>query len=180
MDNYKDLFLLDESLTFLNFGSFGACPKPIFERYQEFQLQLERSPVQFFVKDGMELLQASRVRLGEYLGCEADDLVYVTNPSYAFNTIIKSFPLEKGEEVLTTDLEYGALDRTWKYYADKVGAKYVQQKIQLPIQSKESFLEDFWKGYTDKTKAIFISHITSATGLILPVKEICDEAKKED
>lgn len=174
----KELFLLDPTITFLNFGSFGACPKPVFEKYQKLQLQLERQPVQFIVKDGMTLLQAARVRLAEYLGCDSDDLVYVTNPSYAINTIAKSFPFEKGDEILTTSLEYGALDRAWKYYADRAQAKYVTAEISLPIVSKESFIEEFWKGYSANTKAIFISHITSATGLILPVKEIVDEANK--
>lgn len=178
MENYKDLFLLDQSYTFLNFGSFGACPKPVFEKYQELQLQLERKPVQFIVKDGMELLKEARNKLSNFVGCHMDDIVYVTNPSYAVNTIAKSFPLNAGDEILTTNLEYGACDRTWNYYCRKAGAKYVQQKINLPIESKESFITDFWKGCTDKTKAIFISHITSATGIILPVKEICDEAKK--
>lgn len=178
MENFKDLFLLDKSYTFLNFGSFGACPKPVFEKYQELQLQLERKPVQFIVKDGMELLKDARSKLSDFVGCHMDDIVYVTNPSYAVNTIAKSFPMNAGDEILTTSLEYGACDRTWNYYCRKAGAKYVKQEIRLPIESKESFLTDFWKGCTDRTKAIFISHITSATGIILPVKEICVEAKK--
>lgn len=178
MSSFKPLFLLDPAYTFLNFGSFGACPKPVFEKYQQLQLQLERQPVQFIVKDGIALLNESRRKLADFVGCDADDLVYVTNPSYAVNTIAKSLPLEKGDEILSTDLEYGVCDRTWNYYCEKVGAKYVQQKINLPIQSKEAFIADFWKGYSEKTKAIFISQITSATGIILPVKEICEEAKK--
>jgi isopenicillin-N epimerase len=174
----KEQFLIDPNITFLNFGSFGACPKPVFEKYQQLQLQLEREPVQFIVKDGMKLLAEARERLGDYLGCHKDDVVFVTNPSYAVNTIAKSFPFEKGDEILSTNLEYGALDRTWNYYAEKAGAKYIQQEITLPIQSKEVFIEDFWKGYSENTKAIFISHITSATGLILPVEEIVEEANK--
>lgn len=178
MKTHKELFLVDPDVTFLNFGSFGACPTPIFEKYQYYQFLLERQPVQFFVKDGMELLRNSRIKLANYVNCHPDDLVYVTNPSYAINTIAKSFPFNEGDEILTTDLEYGALDRTWRYYSEKAGAKYITQKINLPLESKEQFIADFWKGYSEKTKAIFISQITSATGLILPVKEICTEAKK--
>lgn len=178
MKALKDLFLVDPHITFLNFGSFGACPKPVFDKYQSLQRELENQPVQFFVKDGMTLLAEARKRLGEYINCHADNVVYVLNPSYAINTIAKSFPLESGDEILTTDLEYGALDRTWDYYCKRKGAKYVKQHITLPVVSKEAFIDAFWKGYTENTKAIFISHITSATGIILPVEEICEEAKK--
>jgi len=171
-------FLLDPSITFLNFGSFGACPKPIFDKYQEIQLEMERDPVRFMVKSGIDKLNQARIELANYVGCQAEDIVYVTNPSYAINTIAKSIRLQKGDEVLSTNLEYGALVRTWDYYCEKAGARFVQQKIQLPIVSKEAFINDFWKGYTSHTKAIFISQITSSTGLILPIKEICIEAKK--
>lgn len=177
MNNLKLHFLLDPTITFLNFGSFGACPKPVFETYQKIQRQLEFEPVQFIVFDGIEALKEARVSLGNYLNCHADDVVYVTNPSYGINTIAKSFPLKNGDEILSTNLEYGAMDRTWNYYCEKAGAKYVRQNIRLPIQNKETFLEEFWSGCSPKTKAIFISHITSATGLILPIEEICQEAK---
>lgn len=178
MNSLKSLFLLDPSITYLNFGSFGACPKPIFEAYQEWQLKLERSPVQFIVNDAIEGLEATRRALGRYVGADYMDLVMVTNPSYAINTIAKSLPLNAGDEILTTNLEYGACDRTWEYYCEKRGATYIKQEISLPIASEEEFLKEFWQGYTDKTKVVFISHITSATGLILPVEAICAEAKK--
>ena len=178
IQDFNDLFLLDPTITYLNFGSFGACPKPIFEKYQEWQLRLEREPVQFIVHDGIEALAGVRQTLGDFVGCDGDDIVLVINPSYAINTIAKSLHLSVGDEVLSTNLEYGACDRTWEYYCEKVGAKYVKQPIELPIQSISSFVEQFWKGYTDKTKAIFICQITSATGIILPVAEICAEAKK--
>lgn len=174
----KEAFLLRKDITFLNFGSFGASPKPVFEAYQQFQLELEYEPVQFIVNRGPELLQESKVRLAEYLTCNADDLVYVTNPTYAVNMVARSLSLKPGDEVLSTNIEYGACDRTWDFYCEEKGAKYIKQPISLPIVSKEAFLSDFRKGFTDQTRVVFISHITSATGLILPVEEICEEAKK--
>ena len=174
----KEAFLLRKDITFLNFGSFGATPKPIFESYQRFQRELEYEPVQFIVNKGPEYLKESRVRLAEFLTCEPDDLVYVPNPTFAVNIVARSLDLKDGDEVLTTNIEYGACDRTWEFYCAEKGAKYVKQAISLPIQTKEAFLDDFWKGFTEKTRMVFISQITSATGLILPVKEICDEAKK--
>ena len=176
-DHLKAQFLLNPGVTYLNFGSFGACPKPIFEDYQKWQLELERDPVQFMTVNGPCYLKASREALAKYIDCDADDVVYVTNPSYGINIIAKSLQLKAGEEILSTNLEYGALDRTWNYYCKKAGAKYVRQEISLPLVSKEQFIEDFFRGLTDKTKAIYISHITSATALMFPVKEICDMAK---
>ena len=180
MKNFQDQFLLNPAITFLNFGSFGATPKPIFENYQHWQRVLEAEPVQFIAFDGINYLAASRAALAKYIGCaDQDDLVYVTNPSFAVNLIAKNFPLKAGDEILTTDIEYGACDRTWNFYCEKAGATYRRQKINLPITTKEKFITDFFEGVTANTKAIFISQITSSTGLIFPVKEVCEIAKSK-
>ncbi len=179
MSNIKSQFLLRDDVTFLNFGSFGACPKPIFERYQQYQLELEQEPVQFITVTGLQYLKQSREALAAYINCPADDVVYVTNPSYAVNIIAKSFNLQKDDEILTTNLEYGACDRAWNYYCKKVGAKYIRQPITLPIPSKEDLINEFFKGLTSKTKLVFISHLTSSTGLRMPVEEICAIAKQK-
>lgn len=178
MHNLKQYFLLRNDITFLNFGSFGACVRPVFERYQQYQLELEVEPVQFITVTGPKYLEASRKALSQYINCHQDDVVYVTNPSYAVNTIAKSLQLKEGDEVLTTDLEYGACDRTWNYYCTKAGAVYKRQHITLPLTSKEHFVEEFFKGFTSKTKLIFLSHLTSSTGLRLPVEEIVAKAKE--
>jgi isopenicillin-N epimerase len=179
MDNahLRSQFLIRNDITYLNFGAFGACPKPVFEDYQKWQLELETEPTQFMSVNGPEYLKKSREALARYIHCNADDLVYVTNPSYGINIIAKSLQLNAGDEVLSTNLEYGALDRTWSYYCKKAGATFVRQAIELPLVSKEKFIESFFKGLTTKTKAIFISHITSSTALLFPVKEICEMAK---
>lgn len=175
----RSQFLLNPDITYLNFGSFGACAKPVFEDYQRWQLELEYEPVKFVTVTGPKYLQQSREALGTYIHCDADDLVFVMNPSYGVNIIAKSLDLQPGDEVLSTDLEYGACDRTWNYYCRKKGAKYVRQHINLPIVSKDQFIEDFFKGLTPRTKLVFISHITSATALRLPVEEICAIAKEK-
>ena len=174
----KSLFLLRDDITYLNFGSFGACPKEIFDDYIQWQTLLEREPVQFIAVNGPVYVRDSLAALARFIHCDAEDLVFVPNPTFAGNIIAKNIGLEKGDEILTTDLEYGAMDRTWNYYCRQSGATYVRQKIDLPLVSKESFLKNFWKGCTEKTKMVFISQITSSTGLILPVHEICAEAKK--
>ena len=174
----KSQFLLDKHITFLNHGSFGACPKPIFEEFQRFQLELEKDPVQFIQKKLTWYLKTAREGLAKFVGCEAQDLYFTTNPTVAINTIMRSLNLQKGDEILTTNHEYGAMDKTWSFYSKKAGVKYIRQEVSLPIISKEQILAEFWKGYTIKTKVIFISQMSSATALIFPVKEICDKAKE--
>ena len=174
----KSQFLLNPEITFLNHGSFGACPKPIFENYQYWQLELEREPVQFIQKNSAQYLKTSKDALANYIGCSSDDFFYTTNPTVAVNTVLRSLNLEEGDEVLTTNHEYGAMDRTWSYFSKKKGIKYIRQNISLPILSKEQILNEFWSGYTSKTKIIFISHISSVTALVFPVKEICEKARE--
>lgn len=82
MQHLKSQFLLNPEITYLNFGSFGACPKPIFEDYIRWQYLLESEPVQFIAFDGAKYLHQAREALSQYINCEADDLVLVTNPSY--------------------------------------------------------------------------------------------------
>lgn len=177
-EEIKQQFLLNPNITFLNFGSFGACPAPVFRRYQELQLEMERDPVQFMMFKSNAYFEQSRSALAQFIHCHPDDVVYVTNPSYAVNIITRSMGLKPGDEILTTNLEYGACDKAWSYICKLTGAKYVRQPISLPLTTKENFVNEFFNGFTERTKIIFISHITSATALKLPVAEICREARR--
>jgi isopenicillin-N epimerase len=174
----KAQFLLDNNITFLNHGSFGACPKPIFEGYQRFQLELETEPVHFIQKKLPVYLKEAKKPFAEFIGCEIEDFFFTANPTFAINTVMRSLNLQDGDEILTTNHEYGAMDRTWNFYCKKSGAKYVRQDISLPIVSKEQIIEEFWKGYNSNTKVIFLNQISSSTALIFPVKEICDKAQE--
>ncbi|AWI25537.1 aminotransferase class V-fold PLP-dependent enzyme [Flavobacterium pallidum] len=174
----KEKFLLNPEITFLNHGSFGACPKPIFENYQHWQLELEKEPVQFITKKLPALMRESREALADFIHCDADDVYFLSNPTTAINTIMRSLPLQPGDEILSSDNEYGAMDRTWNFYCKKSGAKYVRQHISMPVVSKEEMIAEFWKGYNSNTKVIFLNQISSATALIFPVKEICDKAQE--
>lgn len=171
-------FLLDSTITFLNHGSFGACPQPIFDEFQRFQRELELDPVHFIQKKLPVYLKQAKAPLGEFIGCNPKDFFFVPNPTVAINTVMRSLQLQPGDEILATNHEYGAMDRTWHFYCKKSGAKYVRQPITLPVVSKEQIIAEFWKGYTSKTKVIFLNHISSSTALIFPVKEICDKAQE--
>jgi isopenicillin-N epimerase len=178
MSNIKESFLLDPDIHFLNHGSFGSTPKPVFEAYQNWQLCLERQPVLFLGRELDGLLKESRIALGEYLNADADDLVYIPNATHGVNIIARSLSLQPGDEVLTTDHEYGACDYTWDFICGKTGARYVHQPIPLPVGSEEEIVEQFWQGVTAQTKVIYISHITSPTALRLPVEQICQRARR--
>jgi isopenicillin-N epimerase len=174
----KSKFLLRPEITYFNHGAFGACPKPIFEDYQKWQLELEQQPTQFITKDLQGYLKTSKESLAKYINCNADDFFFVQNPTFAVNIIMRSLELKPGDEILATNHEYGAMDRTWNFYCKKTGAKYVRREVSLPVVSKEQMISDFWKGYNENTRVVFLNQISSATALIFPVKEICKKAQE--
>jgi isopenicillin-N epimerase len=178
MMSLKEYFLLDPTVVFLNHGSYGATPKPVFEAYQNWQRRLEQQPVLFLGRELPDLLFDSRAVLGQYLNADADDLVYIPNATYGVNIIAHSLQLKPGDEILTTDHEYGACDYTWDFICGKTGAKYTHCSIAMPVHSDEEVVDRFWQGVTSRTKVIYLSHITSSTALRLPVEEICRRARQ--
>jgi len=178
MFSLKKHFLLDPSVTFLNHGSFGATPKPVFKEYQRWQRELEDQPVEFLGRRAPELLAESRTALGEYLGTHADNLVYTSNVTVSLNIVARSLELGPDDEVLTTDHEYGAMDRTWRFLSKERGFRYINQHVELPLTTEEKFINDFWQGVTLQTRVIFISHITSPTAIIFPIQEIIRRARQ--
>lgn len=173
----RDLFLLDPSVTFLNHGSFGACPEPVFRAYQDWQRELERQPVEFLGRRADVLLDAARAPLADYLGADLDEIIFVTNATIGLNQVARSLSLQPGDEILTSDHEYGALDYTWDFIAARAGAKVVRQQVPLPLTRAEDFIEAIWAGVTPRTRVLFLSHITSPTALIFPLEELCRRAR---
>ena len=133
--------MLDPKIIFLNHGSFGACAKPIYENLLKWQRKLEQDPVEFFEDTILDALKASRQALATYINCSADDLVYFPNPTTAVNTVARSLRLEPGDEVLSTNHIYGALNRTWEYICKEKNARFVKVDIPIPIHSKDEFLK---------------------------------------
>lgn len=178
MTSLKDQFLLEPDVHFLNHGSFGATPLPVFESYQRWQRRLEAQPVRFLSRELDPLLHKSRAALGKYLHADADDLVFIPNATHGVNIVARSLDLQPGDEVLTTDHEYGACDFTWEFLCGKAGTKYIHMPISLPIRSEEEIVESFWRGVTPRTRVVYLSHITSPTALRLPVETICARARE--
>lgn len=175
----RDDFLLDKHVIYLNHGSFGATPRSVFESYQRWQRELERQPTEFLGRRASKLLEQSRQVLAEYLGTRSANLAYVTNATTGLNAVARSLKLSEGDEVLSSDHEYGALDRTWRFLAQKHGFRYINHPIPLPVTTQKAFVDQFWRGVTPRTRVIFLSHITSPTALIFPIEDICRRAREQ-
>ena len=158
----RDLFLLDPDVTFLNHGSFGATPRAVFERYQAWQLELEREPVDFVARRLGGLLAEARAALAAFVGARPDDLTFVQNATTGVNVAGRALDLRPGDEVLTTNLEYGACVMAWEQLCTLVQVPY----------------EELLEHVTERTRAVFVSHITSETGLLLPVEDIVRAARE--
>ncbi len=173
----QSLFLLDPNVVFLNHGSFGATPRPVFDKYQWWQRELERQPVDFLGRRFNDVMRAARAALAAYVHTDADNLVYAPNATTALNIVARGLPLKPGDEIISTDHEYGALDRTWRFLCRKSGAVYQTVPIPLPVTTAEDFIERVWARVTPRTRVLFLSHITSPTALIFPIQELCRRAR---
>jgi isopenicillin-N epimerase len=165
-------FLLDPEIAFLNHGSFGACPRPVFERYQAWQRELEREPIDFLDRRLPDLLGAARSALAAYVGCAAQDLAFVENATTGVNLAARSLALGPDDEVLSTDLEYSACDLAWEWVCRRAGARYVQAPIPLPLTEPSDVVGALFAHASERTRVVYVSHVTSTTGLVLPVEEI--------
>jgi isopenicillin-N epimerase len=161
----KNLFLLDLDAVFLNHGSFGACPRPVFEEYQRLQRELERQPVEFLALERRfaPLLEEARLALAAYVGAEPANLAFATNTSAALNAAIRSLPLGPGDEVLLGDAEYGGLLILWEHVARRTGAKLVHR----PFDALEP---------GSRTRAVFCSHVEWTTGRVNDLAAVVEAA----
>jgi isopenicillin-N epimerase len=170
-------FLLDPEVAFLNHGSFGACPRPVFDRYQAWQRELEHEPVDLLDRRLPDLLGGARAALASYLGCSAHDLAFVTNATTGVNLAARSLDLRPGDEVLATDLEYGACDLAWDWLCGRTGARYVRATVPVPLRDPDALVDALFAGASERTRVLYVSHVTSTTGLVLPVEEIVARAR---
>ena len=169
--------MLDPSVHFLNHGSFGACPQPVFDEYQRWQREMERQPVEFLGRRFDALITEARAQLAGYLNVSAEDLVFVPNATSGVNVVAQSMDLQPGDEILTTNLEYGACLRAWQFHGERSGARIVEQPVSLPVTTAAQVVEEIWAGVTPRTRVLYLSHITSGTALILPITELCARAR---
>ena len=175
----KDMFLLDPEVAFLNHGSYGACPRTVFARYQDWQARLERQPVAFLdIERGYgKWMAETRKALAGEIGARPDDIAGFVNATHALNVVARSLPLEPGDEILTTDHEYAALEKTWSFVAERSGAGIVEARVPLPLTSAGDFARALTERMTERTRVLFLSHISSPTALRFPIEAVVDEAR---
>jgi len=171
----RDLFLLEPDTAYLNHGAFGATPRELFEAYQARQRDMEANPTRWFQRILPDALTRARQRVADLVNAATEDLVFVPNATYACNVLAASLPLGPGDEVLTIDEEYGACLNAQRFHAGRAG--WSLRATTWPA-SAEAPCGAFLAEATEHTKAIFISHITSPTARVLPVRELARRARE--
>jgi isopenicillin-N epimerase len=170
-------WLLDPSVTFLNHGSFGACPLPVLQYQAELRRRMERQPVQFFVRDLEGLLDEARAALGIFLGAPADDLAWVPNATTAVNAVLRSLRFEPSDELLTTDHEYNACRNVLDFVARRAGARVVVASVPFPIAGRDQVIQAVMERVTERTRLALLDHVTSQTGLVFPIEALVRELR---
>lgn len=166
---------LDPSVVFLNHGSFGACPTVVLEKQREYRDLLEREPIRFFVELCEPLLDQARTVAAQVVGCDASGLVFVPNATAGVNAVARSLRLQPGDELLTNSHEYNACNNALRYVADRSGAKLVTVPVPFPVRNAREIIDAVLSGVTSRTKLVMLSHVTSPTGLVLPLQPLVDE-----
>jgi isopenicillin-N epimerase len=166
---------LDPEIAFLNHGSFGACPTPVLEEQAALRARMEREPVQFFVNDLPALLEPAREGVATFVGADADDVVFVGNATTGVNAVMRSLTLRENDEILTTDHAYNACRNVLAYVAERSRARVVVASVPFPIAAPDVVVDRILAAVTPRTRVALIDHVTSPTGLVLPVQEIAGE-----
>ncbi|MAT14588.1 MAG: hypothetical protein CMJ46_04880 [Planctomyces sp.] len=177
---WKNLWSIDPDVTYLNCGSFGPSPIPVQEAHIALLREIESYPARFFFQTREDLYEKTTNRLAQYLGTKGDNLLLAGNATIAMNIVAQSFPLDPGDEVLLNNHEYGAVQLIWRETCQRQGAVYGMAELPHPINSPEAIVESIFARVTDRTRLIVVSHITSPTAIQLPVKAICERARKHD
>ena len=174
-EDWSRLWSLDPEITFLNHGSFGACPLAILEAQRKYRDQLEREPVRFFVRELEPMLDQAREALSRFVGADAQDLVFVHNATTGVNIVLRSLRFSPGDEILVTDHGYRACRNSLEYAAERSGAEVVVAQLPFPISSEGVAINSVLSRVTQRTRLAMLDHITSPTAIVLPVERLVSE-----
>ena len=175
MNPLREHWLLEDGLAFLNHGSFGACPRVVVDEQSRLRAEMERNPVRFLWREIGDRLDAARAELARFIGADAEELAFVANATTAVNSVLRSFELQPGDEILVTDHGYNACNNVAAECARRSGAKVVTARIPLPIAGPEQAVNAIVAAVTPRTRLLLVDHVTSPTALVLPVAEIVRE-----
>ncbi|MBC8450872.1 aminotransferase class V-fold PLP-dependent enzyme [bacterium] len=163
---------LDPSVTFLNHGSFGACPTEVLAAQIRYRDRMERQPLQFMIRDVEELYDDARAELAAFVGADPLDVVFVPNATTGVNTVLRSLHFERGDELLTTTHEYNACRNALDFVAERSGATVVAADIPFPVESPEEITRAVLERVGPRTRLGLFDHITSLTGMVMPIADI--------
>jgi len=172
-------FLLDPELTFLNHGSFGACPRAVFHAQLEIRKRLERDPVRFLARDLWAELDAARVVAANFVGVAPSDFVFVRNATSAVNTVLASFAFQSGDELLLTDHGYAACRNAADYWTSRAGARVVEARVPWPVTSEDDIVSSVLGAVTPRTRLAILDHVTSPSALIFPIERLTRGLKEK-
>jgi isopenicillin-N epimerase len=171
-------WLLDPEIIFLSHGVFGACPRPVLSVQNEWRERLERRPLQFLVRELETHLDAARGSLADFIGADADDVVFVPNATSGVNTVLRSLIFQPGDELLVTDYAYNACRNALEFVAERSGAKTVVARIPFPFQNEDQLVAPILECVTPRTRLAMIDHVTSQTGTVMPIQRLVSELKR--
>jgi len=174
---WKAEWTFPDGVTYLNHGSFGPAPQSVQQERHKWTDRLEQQPMQFFLREAEQRLDDACTQLGRFVGVPGKDLIFVDNATFGMNVVAASIGLRPGDEVLLTDHEYGAVVRLWRRRCQEAGAKVITAELPLPMHSRQDIVDAVVSRVTPNTRLIVVSHVTSPTAVILPVADICREAR---
>ena len=168
-------WLIDESVDFLNHGSFGACPRPVLEAQARYREEMEREPVRFMTVRRGPLQDEARQALCNFVGARFEDMVFVPNSTSAVSAVVRSLDFEPGDELLTTNHAYNACTNALRYVAQRCGAHVRITGVPFPITDASQVIEAVLGALTERTRLVMLDHITSPTALIFPIERLVAE-----
>lgn len=176
---FAGLWGLDPGVSYLNHGSFGACPVAILEKQQHYREMMEREPVRFLVQQVEPLLHHSREVVSGFIGADPEDVVFVPNATAGVNTVFRSLKFREGEELLFTNHIYGACRKALEFISYQSGAVLVEARYPFPIRDSWAIVQSVLDKVTPNTRIALIDHITSTTALVQPVEILTRELHRK-
>ncbi len=169
---------LDPGVVFLNHGAFGACPRQVLDEQRAWRDRLEAEPVRFLAQELEELTAAARAALAACVGASPDDLAFVPNATAGVNTVLRSLRFCPADELLATDHGYNASLNALRFAAERDGARVVVAEIPFPIAGPDEAVDAVLACVTPRTRLALLDHVTSPTGLVLPIERLVAELQR--